>query len=593
MYCLFIIELDCKGTKKILHMQIYVDFFAHFIFFSYLCTRFNTYPIMRNTLFLVFVLCTTLCSCGNELRSSHVWLTSSDGAKCAEQPAVVFKKATGERLEAMGQIPVIINLDERRQTVDGIGGSLTESSAFVLACLTPEQRRAILEELFGEKGADFPVTRTQIGASDFSVEGKYSLAEQDGDTALLSFSLDRDKEGFSKERYPQIQDEHYDLYHLMKEVWGIRKSDLRILANTWTAPAWMKENKKYYERENGFHRGGALLPEYYQTYANYLARYIEAWREEGVDIWAVTPVNEPMGNDGGWESMDVWPAAEAELIGKYIGPTFERRGLGDVAIYGFDQNIFEMGPYTAAIYGDEAANKYTTGMAVHWYGSTIDCFPATLDSIHACYPDKPIFHTEGCIDNLGLDPWDGVTDPDGFKECCWFNNDAFWWSPVATDWAYSTRWAGETHPPYAPVHRYARYIIEGMNHWLTGFIDWNIVLDSIGGPNHVRNFTGAPVMVDYDNDIIYFTPYYYVLKQFSRSMRPGDVVLGITNNIAEHTNGKVQLCAVEKPDGSVAVNILNAMTDEDISFPLQIGDYIAEIEMPRNSVKTIILNAER
>lgn len=523
-----------------------------------------------------------LSACTAKVPSNHVWLTSSNGDKCAEKEALVFQKGTAENA-------FVIDLNDHRQIIDGFGGSLTESSAFVLACLTPEQRQAILEELYGADGANFSVTRTQIGSSDFSVEGKYSLAEVDGDTQLLSFSLDRDKEGFSRSVYPQIKDCNYDLYHLMKDVWNIKQvqedKTYRIMANTWTAPAWMKENKKYYERENGFRRGGALLPEYYQTYANYIAKYIEAWREEGVDIWAVTPVNEPMGNDGGWESMDFWPAVEAEFIGKYLGPTLKERGLENVAIYGFDQNIFEMGPYTSAIYGDDDAANYTIGMAVHWYGSTIDCFPQTLDSIHALYPDKTIFHSEGCIDNLGCDPWDGVTDPVGFKESGWFNNDSFWWEPKATDWAYSTRWAGNTHPAYSPVHRYARYIIEGMNHWLTGFCDWNIVLDSIGGPNHVNNFAAAPVMVDYVNDIIYFTPYYYVLKQFSRSMRPGDVVLGVRDNTGLFPN--VHLCAVAKADGSYAINILN--TGDAVSFPLQIGKYMATIDMPANAVETIIV----
>ena len=223
-------------------------------------------------------------------------------------------------------------------------------------------------------------------------------------------------------------------------------------------------------------------------------------------------------------------------------------------------------------------------MAVHWYGSTIDCFPETLERVHAANPDKTIFHSEGCIDNLGCDPWDGVTEPVGFKESGWFNNDAFWWDTIATDWAYSTQWAGETHPKYVATHRYARYIINGLNHWLTGFCDWNIVLDSIGGPNHVNNFAAAPVMVDYANDIIYYTPYYYVLKQFSRSMRPGDVVLGVTAN---EELKDVYLCAVSKTDGSVAINILN--TGKEVKFPLQIGAYKATIKMPSNSIETIIV----
>ena len=407
---------------------------------------------------------------------------------------------------------------------------------------------------------------------------------------LHSFTLNRDKEGFAKAQYPQIQDEHYDLYHLMKDVWAIKQNqadkEYRIVANTWTAPAWMKENKKYYERENGFHRGGALLPEYYDAYARYLAKYVEAWKAEGIDIWALTPVNEPMGNDGGWESMDFWPAVEAEFIGQYMRPRLDESGFQDVKILGFDQNIFEMGPYTAAIYGDSLANAATAGMAVHWYGSTIDCFPNVLDSVHTLYPDKTILHTEGCIDNLGCEPWDGVTDPEGFKESGWFNNDAFWWNKVATDWAYSTRWAGDTHPKYAGVHRYARYIIEGMNHWLTGFIDWNIVLDSIGGPNHVNNFAAAPVMIDYEKENIYYTPYYFVLKQFSRSMRPGDVVLALDSQLST-LGSQLFVCATKNAEGQIAVNILN--TGEATSFPLQIGEYSATVEMPANSVETILV----
>ena len=534
---------------------------------------------MRNTIFL-FALC-ALSACTAKVPSAHVWLTSEAGDKCAEKEAVVFKKCTAENA-------VVINPSETRQTIDGFGGSLTESSAFVLACLPVEKRQAVLEELYGENGANFSMSRTQIGASDFSVEGKYSLAEEDGDVELRSFTLDCDKEGFAKAQYPQIQDCNYDLFHLMKDVWAIKQNqtdkEYRIVANTWTAPAWMKENKKYYERENGFHRGGALLPEYYDAYARYLAKYVEAWKEEGVDIWALTPVNEPMGNDGGWESMDFSPAVEAEFIGQYMRPHLDESGFQDVKILGFDQNIFEMGPYTAAIYGDSLANAATAGMAVHWYGSTIDCFPDVLDSIHALYPEKTILHTEGCIDNLGCEPWDGVTDPEGFKESGWFGNDAFWWNKVATDWAYSTRWAGDTHPKYAGVHRYARYIIEGMNHWLTGFIDWNIVLDSIGGPNHVNNFAAAPVMIDYEKENIYYTPYYFVLKQFSRSMRPGDQVISCQPS---EISDQIFVCATKNAEGQIAVNILN--TGEATSFPLQIGEYSATVDMPANSVETILV----
>lgn len=535
---------------------------------------------MKRITLSLTALALVLASCTDGVRSSRVLLTSEAGQKCAEGKAVVFTKRTLP--DAVTVFP-----QQKRQTIAGFGGSLTESTAFVLACLTPEQRQAVIEELYGAGGANFSVARTQIGASDFSPIGHYSLAEKEGDVELTSFSLDRDKEGFSREQFPQIKDENYDLYHLIKDVMAVKtqQSDsVRIMASPWTAPAWMKDNKRYYQRNEEAWRGGKLLPEYYPVFADYFLKYLQAWRAEGLEFWSVTPENEPMGNDGGWESMELSPAEEAEFIGKYLGPTLTRNGFENVEIFGFDQNIFEMTPYVDAIYNNPASEPYTRGMAVHWYGSVFSCFPDLLDSIHNAYPDKDIFHSEGCIDNLGCPAWDGVSDPEGFVESGWFNNDTFWWQPEATDWAYSTPYWPDWHPKYAPVHRYAQYIIDGTNHWLTGFCDWNLVLDSIGGPNHVGNYAGAQVMIDYQNDIIYFTPYYYVLKQFSLSMRPGDVVLGIT----EPSQDNLHICAVQKADGSYAINLLNkAASPVDVS--LQLGDYAAIVNMPANAVQTIFV----
>ena len=187
---------------------------------------------MKLRLFIVLLAVAALAACTPE--TTQVLLTSADGAKCAAAESVCFERGIADNA-------FVIRTDEHRQTIDGFGGSLTESSAFVLACVSPEQRKAILEELYSAQGANFSVSRTQIGASDFSVEGHYSLAEQEGDTALLSFSLSRDKEGFPKAQYPQVQDEQYDLYHLMKDIVHIKQHQhdktYNILASPWTAPA--------------------------------------------------------------------------------------------------------------------------------------------------------------------------------------------------------------------------------------------------------------------------------------------------------------------------------------------------------------------
>lgn len=485
-------------------------------------------------------------------------------------------------------VPVaVVHTDECRGIVDGIGSSLTESSAYVLACLPDTARTRILQECYGEQGANFPITRTQIGASDFCVDGRYSLAPIDGDTLLKSFSLNEDKRGFSRTSHPDVVDEHYDLYNLIKDVQSIKNaqkdSTYRIVATAWTPPHWMKDIKDYYNKADK--TGGKLLPQYYQTYARYLLRYVQEYDKEGIRIWAVSPANEPQGNDGNWESVHINPDEEAQLIGRYIGPTFEKAGYSDVKILGFDQNTFEAGPYSAAIYGDSLSRHYTYGLALHWYGSTFTSFPDVMDSLHALYPDKHLLHTEGCIDNLGCEPWDGVTDPAGFKESGWFGNDAFWWYPNATDWAFSTPFWPELHPKYAPVHRYARYIIEGMNHYMTSFIDWNVVLDSNGGPNHVNNFCGAPIMVNTKTKEVYFTPVFYALKQLSRNVRPGDRIL-YTEQIKEYGDA-VCIGAVEKADGSAyVVNILSTLKTDTV-IKVKLGSKCYQVPLKANSLKTV------
>ena len=135
--------------------------------------------------------------------------------------------------------------DSTRQTIQGIGTSFTESSAFVLAHLEPEQRHEVMQKIYGESGANFTLTRTPIGACDFSVEGKYSYADQPGDRDLTSFSIAPDDAGFDPARYPGIEDSGYDLLPMIREALAIKQGqrdrELKIIASAWTAPAWMKD----------------------------------------------------------------------------------------------------------------------------------------------------------------------------------------------------------------------------------------------------------------------------------------------------------------------------------------------------------------
>ncbi len=204
------------------------------------------------------------------------------------------------------------------------------------------------------------------------------------------------------------------------------------------------------------------------------------------------------------------------------------------------------------------------------------------------FPDFEIIHTEGTIDDLGKPAPGGIADPGRFQESGWFDNDEFWWNANATDWAYTASWAPnpQDHPIYTPVHRYARNIIVSFNHWMSGWIDWNIVLDAQGGPNHVGNFCGAPIMIDTRTAKIYYTPIYYVLSQFSRTIRPGDRAVQTNKTLIELDDDALHASATINDGDLLSVQLLNT-TKEPIKFGLQIGAQFAEVEIPANAIQTI------
>jgi glucosylceramidase len=179
-------------------------------------------------------------------------------------------------------------------------------------------------------------------------------------------------------------------------------------------------------------------------------------------------------------------------------------------------------------------------------------------------------------------------DPIGFKESHWFDNDAFWWNETATDWAYTATWASrpEDHPMYTPVHRYARNIIESINHWVEGWIDWNIVLDQRGGPNHVGNFCGAPIMIDVESGHTYYTPVYYVLAQLSRTIRPGDRAVDAHTHLPELDEDALHASATLSHTNLLSVQLLN-ITKQPIDYALQIGKQYASIRIAANSLQTV------
>jgi len=222
------------------------------------------------------------------------------------------------------------------------------------------------------------------------------------------------------------------------------------------------------------------------------------------------------------------------------------------------------------MYQNKESSKYYDGTAVHWYASTYDFFPESLQYAHMKAPDKYLIQSEACVDSE-IPKW---------------QDDQWYWSKEATDWGWD--WAPEEqkylHPKYAPVNRYARDIIGCLNNWVDGWIDWNMVLDKQGGPNWFKNWCVAPVIVDPDKDEVYFTPIYYTLTHFSKYIRPGAVRIGF-----EISETDLMITAVENPDNSIVVVVFN-QDKQAKNFRISSKDKFADVSINGQAIQTIIIN---
>ena len=441
---------------------------------------------------------------------------------------------------------VTINPEEKFQTITGFGGSFTESSAHMLYQLSAANRKKIMDAYFSEAGANYSLTRTHINSCDFSLK-QYAFAMVDGDKKLESFSIEEDKKN--------------NLIPMMLEAKSISSDGFKIIASPWTAPPWMKDNKKWI--------GGKLLPEYKDTWALYFSKYIDAYKKEGINIWGVTVENEPLGNGNNWESMLFSPEEMTGFVQKHLGPTLAANGKADVKILGYDQNRGGLKEWVNAMYKDEQTSKYFAGTAIHWYESTYEVFPDALQYAHKKAPAKYLIQTEACVDS----------------EIPHWNDDAWYWKKEATDWGWD--WASEKdkylHPKYAPVNRYATDIIGCLNNWVDGWVDWNMVLDKQGGPNWFKNWCTAPVIVDPEKDEVYFTPLYYTMAHFSKFIRPGAVKIGCSISDKE-----LLATAVKNPDSSFALVIFNP-TEQVKNISIQLNNKTKNIAISAKALQTVII----
>jgi len=219
---------------------------------------------------------------------------------------------------------------------------------------------------------------------------------------------------------------------------------------------------------------------------------------------------------------------------------------------------------------NEETSKYFDGTAIHWYASTYEVFPEELQYAHEKAPNKLLIQSEACVD-AQVPVW---------------QDDEWYFKKEATDWGFT--WAPEKdkhlHPKYAPVNRYARDIIGCLNNWVDGWVDWNMVLDTKGGPNWFKNWCIAPVIVDPDKDEVYFTPLYYTMAHFSKFIRPGAVRIGFTNS-----DDSIMVTAAKNPDNSIAVVVFNE-NKEAKNLTLSLEQKQVNLKINAQAIQTIMIS---
>ena len=257
-----------------------------------------------------------------------------------------------------------------------------------------------------------------------------------------------------------------------------------------------------------------------------------------MNLWGLTTQNEPEANTG-WDTCQYSPTEQRDFIRDYLGPTLKRSHLQNVNLMVWDHNRDDMVEYADVIYSDPVASSYIWGTAYHWYS---DGAFQNMSVYHDAWPEKPLLATEACQD----------------------------WGPHLGDWG-----VGE---------HYATPIISDLNRWSVGWVDWNLVLDEKGGPNHANNFCSAPIIADTKNDKLIFQSSYFYMGHFARYIHPGAKRI-----LCSSSRGNLEATACVNPDGTVAVVVLNR-SKEAIRFNLKSRNTATPVSLPARSIATYLLN---
>jgi glucosylceramidase len=419
----------------------------------------------------------TVARAANEV--VNAWLTTADQSNLLQaQTSFNFAADAGTNATT-------ITVDETQtyQGIDGFGFTLTGGSAGLLNGLGSNQSN-VLNELFGTATGQIGISyiRISIGASDLSASD-FTYNQTSGDFNMNNFS---------------ISAENQDLLPILKKIIAINPS-IKIIATPWTAPTWMKVNTT---GNNGY-TGGSLntAAGYYDAYARYFVKYLQAMQAQGITIDAITPQNEPL-NPYNNPSMVMQPNEQANFIKNNLGPQIRAAGF-QTKIIAYDHNTDRI-DYPETVLADGGANPYVDGSAFHLYAGGI----AALTDVHNAYPNKNVYFTEqwvGAPSNFGGD----------------------------LSWHVNT------------------LIIGATRNWSRNVLEWNLASDPNNNPHTPGGCSTCLGGITVSGTSITRNVGYYIIGHASKFVRPGAV------RIASNLSGSIQNVAFKNSDGSKVLIALN------------------------------------
>lgn len=400
-------------------------------------------------------------------------------------------------------------------TIMGFGGAFTDAATMTMKSLSDNARTNLINSYFSPKGIEYNFGRIPMASCDFS-NRIYSYDDNDGDMKLEKFSLAEEDVLY---KIPAIKD-------AMK----VSRRGISLFGSPWSSPYWMKTNNNMTGKGT---LKGEVGGDYYKTWANYFVKFLQAYKDHGLDIWGLTAQNEP--TDGGFTDFSFqclgWtPQTQAHFIANNLGPALAAAGFGDTKLMILDDNRALLQYWSDAVLNNPEAAKYVSGIAVHWYLDLI-IPPSIIDMTYKQFgEDYFLLNTEACEQDL-------INLTRSVKLGSWYNGEHYF-----TD------------------------IMQDLKHGISGWIDWNLALNMKGGPNWANNFADSPIIVNADSDEFYKQPMFYAMAHYSKFVQPGSKVVSYDSNVSE-TSG-VDAIFFIRDNGLITANFVN-INDSPLDISVQ------------------------